>query len=61
MTTVVGAITGWVMFLKRRISFGRRNQARFARTKFEMLVLHPSEQNNINEHLLSTRNVLGLL
>lgn len=55
MTQVVGAIIGWVMFVKRRIGFGRGNQARFARTEFEMLVLHPSEQNHINEHLVSAQ------
>lgn len=54
MTKVVGAITGWVMLLKRRIRFGRGNQAQFARTKFEMLVSISSEQNNINEQVSRT-------
>lgn len=44
---------------KRRIRFGRENQAQFEHTEFEMLVLHPRELKNVSEHLLSPYYVLG--
>lgn len=40
---------------KRRIRFGRENQAQFEHIEFEMLVLHPRELKNISEHLLSSQ------
>lgn len=42
-----------IHFVRRRIRFGRENQAQFEHTEFERLVLHPRELKNIRGHLLS--------
>lgn len=60
MTKVFGAI-GWMMviFVKRRVRFGGKVKLSLNITEFEMFVIHPSEQKNISEHLLSTHCVVG--